>query len=123
MDALLINIDRVESPVMSKDHKPLIGTWNILSMSEWTDEVIHAAGPAQIVIQPDWSGEMRFCYVDLSFNCDLVESAAENEFSFIGADEMERVSGRGRMKLKKDSKLHGRIWFHHGDSSTFVATR
>ena len=100
MDANLINIDRVESPVMSKVHKPLIGTWNILSMSEWTEEVIHAGGPAQIVIQPDWSGEMRFCYVDLSFNCDLVEGAPEIEFSFIGADEMERVSGKWLIKTR-----------------------
>jgi len=32
-------------------------------------------------------------------------------------------SGRGWAEIGKDGKLRGRIYFHHGDDSSFVAAR
>jgi hypothetical protein len=32
-------------------------------------------------------------------------------------------SGHGWVKFKNDDQIHGEIYIHNGDSSTFVATR
>jgi hypothetical protein len=45
------------------------------------------------------------------------------EFSWTGNDEMDPASGRGWGEIAKDGKLRGRIYFHHGDDSSFVARR
>jgi hypothetical protein len=44
------------------------------------------------------------------------------EFSFVGEDEMDPVSGRGWAVLAED-ELRGRLFLHRGDDSALVAGR
>jgi hypothetical protein len=45
------------------------------------------------------------------------------EFSWVGDDEGTQTNGRGWREIGKDGKLRGRIYFHQGDDSSFVASR
>jgi hypothetical protein len=45
------------------------------------------------------------------------------EFSWAGDDEGTESSGRGWAEIGKDGRLHGRLYFHLGDDSAFMATR
>jgi hypothetical protein len=44
------------------------------------------------------------------------------EFSWEGMDEMDPCTGRGWAVLEGE-ELHGMIFFHQGDESSFVAKR
>jgi hypothetical protein len=45
------------------------------------------------------------------------------EFSWAGDDEGTESSGRGWAEIGKDGRLQGRLYFHLGDDSAFVAER
>ena len=45
------------------------------------------------------------------------------EFSWIGDDERNQVSGRGSACVNELGELVGDIYFHHGDDSGFRAVR
>jgi flagellar hook assembly protein FlgD len=45
------------------------------------------------------------------------------EFTWDGNDENDEASGSGWLKLKDKNTLEGKIKFHHGDSSLFLAKR
>ncbi len=45
------------------------------------------------------------------------------EFSWIGDDDGDEKNGRGWAELGKDAKLRGRLYFHRGHDSAFVAER
>ena len=45
------------------------------------------------------------------------------EFSWVGDDDGEQTNGRGWAEIGKDGKLRGRLYFHQGDDSSFVAQR
>lgn len=67
---------------------------------------------------------MPFIAVDVGLDYRVVQRAGQPaiEFSFDGIDEGDRISGRGWAMLRGD-ELHGRIFFHYGDDSAFVARR
>ncbi|HEY2514390.1 MAG TPA: hypothetical protein VGI39_26175, partial [Polyangiaceae bacterium] len=54
-------------------------------------------------------------------DCEFEEDRVD--FTWAGNDEMDEASGRGWAIIKKDGTLRGRIAFHHGDKSSFVARR
>jgi len=43
------------------------------------------------------------------------------EFSWVGTDEGDHVSGRGWARGEADGSLHGHLFIHDGDDSGFVA--
>ena len=45
------------------------------------------------------------------------------EFSWQGSDESDEVSGRGWATLDGTNRMSGRIFFHLGDNSAFMARR
>ncbi len=45
------------------------------------------------------------------------------EFSWQGHDDSDDTCGRGWAIIKDDGKMHGRIFIHCGDDSTFNAKR
>ena len=51
------------------------------------------------------------------------EKNGEVQFTFDGFDEGDEVTGRGRARIDDDGLMRGRIWFHLGDESGFVAKR
>ena len=55
--------------------------------------------------------------LDCRFEADRVE------FSWVGDDEGDPANGRGWAEIAENGKLEGRIYFHLGDDSSFVAKR
>jgi hypothetical protein len=51
------------------------------------------------------------------------EGQPTSEFSWLGEDEGQPTGGRGWAKLEADETLRGRLYFHQGDDTEFVAKR
>ncbi len=108
----------------SAARQPFVGRWRIREMELWTSGDLDLLGPAQLTLERDGGGAMRFIAVDVRLDYRAVQRDGQPaiEFSFDGIDEGDRVSGRGWAMLR-DDELHGRIFFHHGDDSAFAARR
>jgi hypothetical protein len=103
---------------------PFAGRWHIVSMTEWDEDFIHAEVQGFIEFDDKNSGSFQFGYVSGDMDCRLTTRDGEPavEWTWDGNDEMDHVEGRGWAVLKGD-ELHGRIFFHDGDESGFVAKR
>jgi hypothetical protein len=66
-------------------------------------------------------GRFEMIAVVGDLDCRFEENRVE--FTWTGNDEMDDASGRGWATLSKDGALKGRIYFHHGDDSSFIARR
>jgi hypothetical protein len=77
--------------------------------------------PAHLTFTPDGFGSFQMIAVqgeiDPRFEGNRVE------FSWVGDDDGSETNGRGWAEIGKDSKLRGRIFFHMGDDSAFVAKK
>ena len=100
----------------------LVGRWRIVEMEQWDQEFVDLVLPGHITFTRDGRGELHFGAVDVSL--DWREDATGNrvDFSFEGFDEGDEVSGMGWAE-RNDGKLTGRIAFHLGDESGFVAQK
>jgi hypothetical protein len=101
---------------------PFVGRWRITEMELWDQEFIDLESPGHITFERGGRGELHFGAVNVTL--DWRADAKENrvDFSFEGFDEGDEVSGRGWAELN-GGKLTGRIAFHHGDESGFVAQK
>lgn len=101
-----------------------IGRWRIIEMELWEPDDIDLLGPAQIALERGGRGRMNFIAVDLRLDHRPARRDERDgvEFTFDGSDEGDRVSGRGWAVIDGQN-LRGRIFFHQGDSSGFVARR
>ena len=104
--------------------RSFVGRWRITDMELWTAEDLDLLGPARLMLNRGGSGEMSFIAVEagLDYRVDLRDGQPAVEFTFDGSDEGDRISGRGWAVLENDA-LHGRVFIHHGDESSFVARR
>jgi hypothetical protein len=104
--------------------RPFVGRWRITEMELWTAEDLDLLGPARLTLDRDGLGEMRFIAVEVGLDYRVIERDGQPaiEFSFDGSDEGDRISGRGWAVLESDA-LHGRVFIHQGDESSFVARR
>jgi hypothetical protein len=105
--------------------RQLTGGWRITEMELWDSESIDLLGPACIEINADGTGTFQFIAVEGNLDRRFNEPGADTaiEFSWDGNDESDHASGRGWINLSPDDSLHGRIFFHMGDDSSFRATR
>ena len=101
-----------------------MGRWRITETELWEPDDLDLLGPAQIVLERGGQGRMSFIAVDLLLDYQLARRDNRDgvEFTFSGSDEGDRVSGRGWAVLD-GPLLRGRIYFHQGDQSGFVARR
>ena len=101
------------------------GRWRIAQTDLWDRDAIDLLGPAFIEINADGTGAFRFIAVEGQLDCRFDELGANRvvEFSWVGDDEGDFVSGRGWANLCTDGSLEGRLFFHMGDDSAFRATR
>ena len=100
---------------------PLVGKWRIVEMELWDREFIDLVGPGIIAFDDDGSGEFAFGAVTGVLDCG--HAKASIHFTWEGNDEMDDASGEGWAELHDDGSLRGEISFHHGDESSFTATR
>jgi hypothetical protein len=104
---------------------PFLGSWKITTMELWARNAIDVLGPAFITFEDDSMGEFRFIAVRGWMDCRFARRDGKHlvEFSWQGKDERDEASGRGWAVLEEDGTMAGRIYFHQGDDSAFVAIR
>ena len=107
-----------------KSTDPFAGRWRITSMSEWDADFIDAEVEAYIRFVKGGSGEFQFGHVQCQLDYELTERSGRPaaEFSFEGMDEMDPTTGRG-WTVRDGDQLRGRLAFHAGDRSDFLAMR
>jgi hypothetical protein len=101
------------------------GIWQITQMDMWDEEYINMEVQAFIQIGPNGCGNFQFGLVSGDMDGEIVKTGNTVRFDFTweGNDENDPASGSGWLKLSEPEKLKGRIKFHHGDMSEFVAIR
>ena len=91
-------------------------------MAQWDRDYLDIDGPAHISFTRDGTGQLHFGCVDAGLEWKIEQSKGRGTFTFSGFDEGDEVSGRGWVKTDND-KLAGRLSFHLGDNSGFVAAK
>jgi hypothetical protein len=100
---------------MKKAVPSIVGDWRIVEMEQWDREYMDMEVRAFIRFRKDGSGEFQFGLVSGSLDC------RSTVFTWEGQDEMDHASGQGWAMLEQGKVLKGRILFHGGDESDFVA--
>ena len=90
-------------------------------MELWDLAAVDLLGPAFIEFMADGIGRFRF--IAVTGDIDWREERSRFAFSWSGFDEMDPANGRGWTEIESDTRMNGRIYFHHGDSSDFSAVR
>ncbi len=100
------------------------GRWRILEMDLWDRDALDLVEPAFIEFGRDHTGAIGFIAITgwIDWRRDRAGRPGV-EFSWEGTDEGDRVSGRGWAELNGEGVLHGRLYFHLGDDSSFRAER
>ena len=91
-------------------------------MELWDHEALDLVEPAFLSIAADGTGLIGFIAVSGTVDFRSDEQSGV-DFSWEGDDEGHPVSGRGHARLNDEGELVGRIFFHLGDDSSFVARR
>lgn len=108
----------------SKPESPLLGRWRITWMEQWGQDFVDAEVEGYFEFGPEGSGSFQFGYVRGEIDYREVERGGSPavEFTWDGHDEMDPAQGRGWAALDGD-EIRGRLFFHQGDDSEFVAER
>lgn len=103
----------------------MIGRWRIVAMEAWSRDTIDLVGPAFIEFDPGEVGRFGFIAVvgRLDWRTTNRDGRDVVDFSWVGADEGDSVSGRGWAASVDDGSIEGRFFFHMGDDSGFRAER
>lgn len=99
-----------------------VGRWRIVEMEQWDQDFVDLVSPGYITFTRSGRGELHFGAVDVSLDSRVDATGNRVGFSFEGFDEGDEVSGSGWAELN-DQKLTGRIAFHLGDTSGFMAQK
>lgn len=101
---------------------PFAGKWHIYEMEMWEEDYFNIEVQAFIEIKENDTGHFQFGLVSGYIDGESVGSD-ELEFTWSGNDECDEAFGSGRLKLKDENTLKGKIKFHQGDKSKFRAKR
>jgi uncharacterized protein YndB with AHSA1/START domain len=109
---------------MKAEPNPFVGTWSIVEMEAWDQEYVNMETPGHFTFKRDGTGHFQFGLVQGEMDCriETVDNTERIEFSWEGQEEMDPASGRGWAVIE-NKELHGRIFFHLGDDSSFRARR
>jgi len=101
-----------------------LGNWRIVETELWDLEDLDLVTPATLSLNPRHQGHIAFIAVEAQLDYRVVvrDGLPAIEFSFEGFDEGDEVMGRGWAVLDGE-RLRGRLYFHQGDDSSFVAER
>lgn len=104
-----------------KSPRRFVGTWRLTETELWDEDALDLVAPAHVTFKADGLGSFQLVAIqgeiDARFDGDRVE------FTWAGDDDWAEASGRGWGALGKDGKLRGRIYFHLGNESSFVASK
>jgi hypothetical protein len=104
--------------------KTFLGKWRIIETEVWDREALDLVAPAMLSLKPKGVGQVAFIAIEaqLDYRVVMRDGLPGIEFSFQGFDEGDEVTGRGWAILQGE-QLRGRLFFHQGDDSSFVARR
>jgi hypothetical protein len=93
-------------------------------MELWGRDVLDLDGPAQFTFESNLLGSFQMIAVRgwIDYRLTTTDDGPRVEFSWEGFDEGDPRCGRG-WALVKGATLEGRLYFHNGDDSSFVAER
>ena len=108
----------------STTKNPFLRRWRIVSMSEWDSDFIDAEEEGYFEFDSKNSGQFHFGYVhgDIDYRLTQRDGEPAIEWTWEGNDEMDPAQGRGWAIIQSDD-LQGKLFFHNGDDSAFVASR
>lgn len=103
----------------------LRGAWRITEMELWGADTLDLLGQAHIAFEPSGTGSFVFIAVQGEADCRFAvdEGRHRVDFSWEGDDDGHPATGRGWASLVAPDRLEGRLYFHMGDDSSFVAHR
>lgn len=109
---------------MSKASNPFVGRWRIILMGAWDQSYVDEEGEGYFKFTSKDLGKFHFCFVRGEMDCRRTTKDGESviEWTWDGDDEMHAAMGRGWAVLKGE-ELHGKIYFHFGEESEFVAKK
>jgi hypothetical protein len=101
------------------------GTWHIYEMEMWDEDYFNMEVQAYLKIDSEGHGDFQFGLVSGQIDGEIVKEGSDERFEFTweGNDECDPASGGGSFRLKDADTLEGKIKFHLGDSSKFLAKR
>ena len=101
-----------------------LGNRRIIETELWDREALDLVAPAMLSLKPKGVGQIAFIAIEaqLDYRAVMRDGLPGVEFSFQGFDEGDEVMGRGWAILQGE-QLRGRLFFHQGDDSSFVARR
>lgn len=101
-----------------------LGNWRIVETELWDLDDLDLVTPATITLNQNDQGHIAFIAVEgeLDYRVLIRDGLPAIEFSFEGFDEGDEVMGRGWAVLDGE-RLRGRLFFHQGDDSSFIAER
>src|SRR2546426_1968429 len=101
------------------------GTWHLYEMEMWEEDYFNMEVQAYITVDSKGHGAFQFGLVSGQIDGEVVtEGLVERfEFTWEGNDECDPASGSGWLRLKDEGTVKGKIKFHLGDSSQFLAKR
>lgn len=103
--------------------KKFEGTWHIYEMEQWDEDYFNMDVQAFIKIASKGTGNFQFGLVSGQLDIDEIDGDGRLEFTWSGSDECDEAFGSGWIALKDENTLKGKIKFHEGDSSKFMARR
>jgi len=109
---------------MGKRRNPYLGKWRIFEMEMWDQDYIDLVTDGHFTFGKDRIGNFEFGAVvaETEYSIEEFGNTERVEFSFVGQDEYDPVSGRGWAMIENDI-LTGKILFHAGDESEFKAKK
>ena len=101
-----------------------VGTWYIMEMEVWDQEYVNMEVPGHFTFKKGGIGNFHFGLVRGEMDCRIERDNGREriEFSWEGQEELDPANGRGWAVIE-NGDLHGRIFIHQGDDSTFQARR
>jgi len=101
------------------------GIWHIVEMDMWDEDYCNMEVQAFIRVGSNGIGNFHFGLVSGGIDGEVVKTgnAERFEFTWEGQDECDPALGSGWLMLSGKDNLKGRIKFHLGDSSEFLAVR
>lgn len=121
-ETVVTSVSRVATNLDSM--KAFLGNWRIIETELWDREDLDLVAPAMITLKAKGVGEIVFIAIEAQLDYRVVtrDGLPGIEFSFQGFDEGDEVTGRGWAVLEGE-QLRGRLFFHQGDDSSFIARR
>ncbi|MDR3461933.1 MAG: hypothetical protein P4L76_06440 [Beijerinckiaceae bacterium] len=102
-------------------NRQLVGRWRIVEADLWDRDYLDLCGPAAITIGTDGRGEIAFDAMEAGL--EIAHARAPIDFTWIGFDEGDDVSGEGSAELLDDGSIEIEFAYRDGDEAVLKAKR